>query len=174
MNSIFLIVIGLLRLWECNNLCFLSKLSNLCTVAHSSPYYPFLKFIFNWRIIALQCCVGFCHTTMWNSHKYTYPLSLEPPSHPFWCLQVCSDSFYFMPDISNLCLFPLSVSLEVWQLYSSFQRQLIVSPIFSFVFLFLFSLIPALFSVVAFVLLALGLLCFSFSMFLRLSFLLLF
>ena len=31
----------------------------------------FSKFIFNWRIIPLQCCVGFCHT-VWNSHKYTY------------------------------------------------------------------------------------------------------
>ena len=26
-------------------------------------------FFFNWKIIALQSCVGFCHTT-WISHKY--------------------------------------------------------------------------------------------------------
>ena len=32
---------------------------------------------FNWRIIALQCCVGLCHTTMWISHKYTH---IAPPS----------------------------------------------------------------------------------------------
>ena len=25
-------------------------------------------FIFSWRITALQCCVGFCHTTAWISH----------------------------------------------------------------------------------------------------------
>ena len=24
----------------------------------------FFLFIFNWRIIALQCCAGFCNTTM--------------------------------------------------------------------------------------------------------------
>ena len=30
-----------------------------------------LKFIFNFTI-ALQCCVGFCWTGMWISHKYTY------------------------------------------------------------------------------------------------------
>ena len=42
-------------------------------------------FIFNWRIIALQCCVGFCHSTTWISHRYTYVLSflnLPSTSHP--------------------------------------------------------------------------------------------
>ena len=27
-------------------------------------------FFFNWRIIALQCCVGFWHTSTWVSHWY--------------------------------------------------------------------------------------------------------
>jgi len=34
---------------------------------------------------ASQCCVGFCHTTTWISHKYAYIpslLSLPPNSHP--------------------------------------------------------------------------------------------
>ena len=26
-------------------------------------------FIFNWRVIALQYCVGFCHTTTWINHR---------------------------------------------------------------------------------------------------------
>ena len=41
-------------------------------------------FIFNWRIIALQYCVGFCHTSAWISHRYTHVpslLNLPPTSH---------------------------------------------------------------------------------------------
>ena len=42
---------------------------------------------FNWRIIALQCYVGFCYTTVQIRYKYTYIpslLSLPPnsTSHP--------------------------------------------------------------------------------------------
>ena len=47
--------------------------------------YSFLKFIFNWKTIALQCCVGFCYTTTWISHKCTYIpflLNLLPTPHP--------------------------------------------------------------------------------------------
>ena len=38
-------------------------------------------FFSNWRIIALQYCVGFCHTSTWISHKHIYIrfLPLEPP-----------------------------------------------------------------------------------------------
>ena len=51
-------------------------------------FSPHLKknnvFIFNWRIITLPCCVGFCHTSARISHWYTYLLSLlnlPPTSH---------------------------------------------------------------------------------------------
>ena len=45
----------------------------------------FVFLIFNWRIIALQCCVGFCHTKSWISQKYTYISSLlSLPSHPLY------------------------------------------------------------------------------------------
>ena len=41
-------------------------------------------FIFNWRIIALQYCIGFCHTSTWISHKYNMSpsswTSLPPPT----------------------------------------------------------------------------------------------
>ena len=35
----------------------------------------FYLFIFDWRIIVLQYCLGFCHTATW----YIYPLPVEPP-----------------------------------------------------------------------------------------------
>ena len=44
------------------------------------------SFFLNWRIIALQCCVSFCRTAVWISHRYTYVpslLSLPPTPHPF-------------------------------------------------------------------------------------------
>ena len=35
--------------------------------------------IFNWRIIALQCCVGFCRTTMLISHQCKFRWLLSNP-----------------------------------------------------------------------------------------------
>ena len=46
------------------------------------------KFIFNWRIIALQYRVGFCQTSTWISHRYTYVsslLNLPPHATPLGC-----------------------------------------------------------------------------------------
>ena len=42
----------------------------------------FKKNFFNWRIIALQNFVVFCHTSTRISHRYTHVPSL--PSLPFW------------------------------------------------------------------------------------------
>ena len=36
--------------------------------------------IFNWKIIALHCCVGFYHSSTWIMHKCICPLALEPSS----------------------------------------------------------------------------------------------
>ena len=39
-------------------------------------------FVFDWRIIALQYCVGFCHTSAWISNRYTCVPSLHLQPHP--------------------------------------------------------------------------------------------
>ena len=50
-------------------------------------------FLFNWGIIALQSCMGFCHTTLLINHKYTHVPSLliipphSTPSYPSRLLQ---------------------------------------------------------------------------------------
>ena len=62
---------------------------------HSMLFDFFNLFIFNWGIIALQYCVGFCHTSAWSSHRYTYvPCLLSSPPTPFhssrWQHKVCA------------------------------------------------------------------------------------
>ena len=42
-------------------------------------------FIFNWRRIALQYCIGFCHISAWISHRHTHIpslLNLHFPLYP--------------------------------------------------------------------------------------------
>ena len=61
--------------------------------------FKIISFVFNWRIMALQCCIGFCHTSPWVSHRYTYDPSLvnPPPTspHPLACRRA--------PGLSALC-----------------------------------------------------------------------
>jgi len=40
-----------------------------------------LKNLFNWRLITLQYCSGFCHTLTWVRHGCTCVLHPETPSH---------------------------------------------------------------------------------------------
>ena len=42
----------------------------------SFKHFFFNAFILKWKIIVLQCCVGFCHTSAWISQRYTYVPSL--------------------------------------------------------------------------------------------------
>ena len=43
----------------------------------------FLKFVFYWRIIAIQNFVAFCQTSTWIRHRYTYiPSLLNLPPNP--------------------------------------------------------------------------------------------
>ena len=43
--------------------------------------FSFFKIYFNWRLITLQYCGGFCHTFTWISHGYTCVPHPDSPSH---------------------------------------------------------------------------------------------
>ena len=55
-----------------------------------SIFFVCLYVYFNWRMIALQYSVGFCHTSTWINHRYTYIpflLNLPPTSHSSMLVQ---------------------------------------------------------------------------------------
>ena len=50
-------------------------------VTESRWYCMSFFYLFNWRLITLQYCSGFCHTLTWISHGCTCVSHPEPPSH---------------------------------------------------------------------------------------------
>ena len=50
-----------------------------CFLHRLLKFYLFIYF--NWRLIALQYCGGFCHVLTWISHGCTCVPNPEPPSH---------------------------------------------------------------------------------------------
>ena len=82
---------------------------------------------FNWRIITFQYCDGFCHTSAWIGHRYTYiPPILNPPAtslptlflcvipeHWLWmpCFmhQTCTDHLFSHGDVYVSVLFSQSI-----------------------------------------------------------------
>ena len=77
-----------------------------------------IYFIFNWRIIALQYCIGFCHTTTQISHKCTYVSSLlNLPSALYPILPLCLLLSHF-----KLCLTLWTVAHQS-PLSKGFSRQ---------------------------------------------------
>ena len=71
-----------------------------------------LKFIFNWRKIALQYCVGFWNKSIWISHRYTYVPSLlnfPPISHfsPHPTLYVVTEHWFNLP--ASYSKFPVAI-----------------------------------------------------------------
>ena len=69
----------------------------------------FNLFIFNRRIIGLQYCVGFCHTSTRISHRNIYVsslLALLPTLHPILPLCVATEHWFELPE--SCSKFPLA------------------------------------------------------------------
>ena len=59
----------------------------------NSSALSFIFFFFNWRLITLQYCSGFCHTLTWISHGVTHIPHPDPPSHlPLHPIPLCLPS----------------------------------------------------------------------------------
>ena len=52
-----------------------------CLLCQDYFFFKFKCIYFNWRLITLQYCGGFCHTFTWISHRCTCVPHPEPPSH---------------------------------------------------------------------------------------------
>ena len=55
------------------------RCSGMSSQWQPAPCMPGKSFGFNWRIMALHCCAGFCCTAAWISHNYIH-------TPPFWAL----------------------------------------------------------------------------------------
>ena len=109
-----------------SNLSFIYSLHSLSLSVRSKKLWSlFFKnlFIFNWRIIALQCCVGFCHTSAWSRHWYTNVLSLlKPLPHltPLGCHKAPS------PVLDSK--FPLAIYFTYVNVYMSLLLSQFIPP----------------------------------------------
>ena len=79
-----------------------------------------LKKIFfpHWRLIALQYCVGLCHTSAWISHRYTYVPSLlnllpTSPNPLASCTVLGTPSHLWTPILSG----GVRVRIKFWALH---------------------------------------------------------
>ena len=69
----------------------------------------FYLFIFNWRIIAFQYCIGFYQTSTWISHWFTYALShlnTSLPPHPYTSFPIPLSRMLLKPGLSSLSHMP--------------------------------------------------------------------
>ena len=105
------------------------------------PGFGGVNYFFNWRIIALQCCVGFYHTTPWVSHKYTNILSLlslPPTPQPHYTPLGCHRAPRWLPVPTSK--FPLAICFTYDNIYVSVLFSQFVPPSSPAVSISLFSM----------------------------------
>ena len=92
-----------------------------------------IKFVFNWRIIALQYCVHFCQISTRISHRYTYVpslLNLPPNTDPFPLLLGCHRALFELPESHSK--FPLAIYFIFCNVYVSVLCSPYIPPVLYF------------------------------------------
>jgi len=108
-------------------------------------FFYFKCIYFNWRIITLQYCDGFCHTAAWNGHKHTRdppswtPLPLPSPPCPSGLSQTIGCPASCIKLALAIYLHMIMYMFQCYSLKSSQPHLLPLSPkVYSFSFLFPF------------------------------------
>ena len=84
-----------------NEYCKLNSETHPALILKLHSWLSYLGlFFFNWRLITLQYCGGFCHTVTWISHVCTCVPHPEPPSH--LPLHPIPQGLPSVPDLSTL------------------------------------------------------------------------
>ena len=93
----------------------------------------FFKFIyFNWRIISLQYCNGFCHTSIWISHSYTCAPSILNPlpmSLPTPFLLVVTEHWPWVLCFTHLCFKSLYMFQCPWFIIYGSLNRICIPPL---------------------------------------------
>ena len=88
-------------------------------------------FFFNWRIIALQYCVGFYQISTWINHSFNPLFILLSSAISAW-VSLCT----LTPPFCCLFFFFFKISLR-WTIFKVFLQFLTILLLFSFFFLML-------------------------------------
>ena len=91
------------------------------------------NFFFNWRLITLHYCNGFCHILIWISHGFTCVPSHEPPSplppHPIPLGHPSTPALSILSHASNLDWWSVSyMIIYMFQCYSLRSSHLRLLP----------------------------------------------
>ena len=129
MNNSALKSLSCISSQKCNCLGYIISYSYIAIIS-------FLKFIyFNWRLITLQHCSGFCHILTWIIHGFTCVPHPDPPSHisphPIPLGRPSAPALSTMSHASNLDWRSVSHIIYMFQCYSlrsSHPRFLPQSP----------------------------------------------
>ena len=116
-------------------LCALGKLADRPSDRYFLQKFFFFSFknlfvYFNWRLIILQYCSGFCHKLTWISHRYTCVPHPEPPSHLPSPSHPSGSSQCTGPEHLVLCIKPgLVICFTFGNIHVSMLFSQIISPL---------------------------------------------